>query len=337
MKSKSDSAVAASTGDVENSRKVSPTYVTSSSSSSSFSQNVESVDDPDQDQCSATVLDPDLHLMFITHSEAKERFTVLHDCCPAYVVLYDPDITIIRTIETYQASLPFSVPPVKVYFLLYGKWVDECIFMVQSVVCLGSVSLVIVIAYAVVVLFVCVFFCVEGSGEEHRYAGALSKEKKAFDSLISAKEHMVISLPDHPADVLQESEADKLQLSMDTRTHNKNAGKGRRSVVVDVRDFRCTLPSMLYTSGMFRVIPRTLTVGDYVLSPEICVERKGISDLFQSFASGRLYNQTEAMFRYYKHPCLLIEFNQDKAFCLLVSLFAAVYKFELHIFSFLLF
>jgi hypothetical protein len=67
------------------------------------------------------------------------------------------------------------------------------------------------------------------------------------------------------------------------------------------------------------VIPRTLTVGDYVLAPEICIERKGISDLFQSFASGRLYNQVESMSRHYKYPCLLIEFSQDKAFCLVVS------------------
>lgn len=66
------------------------------------------------------VLD-ELHLMFITHSDAKERFTVLHDCCPAYVLLYDPDISIIRTIETYQASRTIEVPPVKVYFLLYGR------------------------------------------------------------------------------------------------------------------------------------------------------------------------------------------------------------------------
>lgn len=34
-----------------------------------------------------------------------------------------------------------------------------------------------------------------------------------------------------------------------------------------------------------------LQVGDYVLSPEICVERKSISDLKGSLASGRLYHQ----------------------------------------------
>ena len=48
------------------------------------------------------------------------------------------------------------------------------------------------------------------------------------------------------------------------------------------------------------------------------LERKGISDLFQSFASGRLYNQAESMGKHYEHPCLLIEFHPDKSFNLQV-------------------
>jgi DNA excision repair protein ERCC-4 len=60
-------------------------------------------------------------------------------------------------------------------------------------------------------------------------------------------------------------------------------------------------------------------VGDYVLSPEICVERKSISDLKGSLASGRLYHQAEAMTKHYKTPVLLIEFEGDKAFALQAS------------------
>lgn len=52
-------------------------------------------------------------------------------------------------------------------------------------------------------------------------------------------------------------------------------------------------------------------MGDYILSPEICVERKSVPDLFGSFASGRLFSQTEAMCRYYKQPTLLIEFSGE--------------------------
>ena len=58
-------------------------------------------------------------------------------------------------------------------------------------------------------------------------------------------------------------------------------------VIVDMREFRSTLPSLLHAAKML-VIPATLTVGDYILTPDICVERKSIPDLVQSFTSGRL-------------------------------------------------
>ena len=59
-----------------------------------------------------------------------------------------------------------------------------------------------------------------------------------------------------------------------------------------------------------------LTVGDYVVTPHICIERKSIRDLIQSFANGRLFNQVESMTEHYKHPMLLIEFDQNKSFTL---------------------
>lgn len=58
-------------------------------------------------------------------------------------------------------------------------------------------------------------------------------------------------------------------------------------VIVDMREFRSTLPSLLHASSLL-VIPATLTVGDYILTPDICVERKSLSDLVSSFNSGRL-------------------------------------------------
>lgn len=62
-----------------------------------------------------------------------------------------------------------------------------------------------------------------------------------------------------------------------------------------------------------------MQVGDYILSPELCVERKSLPDLRQSFMSGRLYNQAEAMSRHYNTPILLIEFDRDRAFALQTS------------------
>lgn len=55
-------------------------------------------------------------------------------------------------------------------------------------------------------------------------------------------------------------------------------------------------------------------IGDYIITPEICVERKSISDLIGSLNSGRLYNQCVQMTRYYAKPILLIEFDQNKPF-----------------------
>ena len=86
-------------------------------------------------------------------------------------------------------------------------------------------------------------------------------------------------------------------------------------VVVDVREFRSSLPSLLHGRSMV-VIPCMLTVGDYVLSPTICIERKSVSDLTSSLKNGRLFNQAETMLQHYKHPMLLIEFDQNKSFTL---------------------
>ena len=59
-------------------------------------------------------------------------------------------------------------------------------------------------------------------------------------------------------------------------------------VIVDMREFRSTLPSLLHAAKLL-VVPATLTVGDYILTPDICIERKSIPDLVSSFNSGRLY------------------------------------------------
>ena len=64
---------------------------------------------------------------------------------------------------------------------------------------------------------------------------------------------------------------------------------------------------------------RSDKVGDYILTPDICVERKSVPDLVGSLNNGRLYNQCLAMCRTYKRPVLLIEFNPNKPFTLQVG------------------
>lgn len=153
-----------------------------------------------------------------------------------------------------------------------------------------------------------------GSVEEQRYLSAVRREKDSFTKLIRERGTMALTLND----VGNVDPQEAFLRTVNTRI----AGGGRLAataapptVVVDVREFRSALPSLLHGRSMV-VVPCQLTVGDYVLSPTICIERKSIRDLIQSFKSGRLFNQAETMLQHYKNPMLLIEFDHNKSFTL---------------------
>ncbi|KAI9777587.1 MAG: hypothetical protein M1816_004631 [Peltula sp. TS41687] len=155
-----------------------------------------------------------------------------------------------------------------------------------------------------------------GSVEEQRYLSAVRREKDAFTRLIKEKANMTITLTLAGKGI--EDPQEQFLRTVNTRI----AGGGRLAataepprVVVDVREFRSSLPSLLHGQNV-QVIPCMLTVGDYVLTPQICVERKSVKDLISSFKNGRLYNQAETMLQHYKSPMLLIEFDQNKSFTL---------------------
>ncbi|MCJ1401674.1 hypothetical protein MMC11_004891 [Xylographa trunciseda] len=155
-----------------------------------------------------------------------------------------------------------------------------------------------------------------GSVEEQTYLSAVRREKDAFTRLIREKGNMAVTL------TLDGKGPDDPQEQFLRTVNTRIAGGGRLAataepprVVVDVREFRSSLPSLLHGRSMI-VIPCMLTVGDYVLSPTICIERKSVRDLISSFKNGRLFNQAETMLQHYKHPMLLIEFDQNKSFTL---------------------
>ncbi|KAK9309706.1 hypothetical protein QLX08_000705 [Tetragonisca angustula] len=161
------------------------------------------------------------------------------------------------------------------------------------------------------------FLIYEGSVEEQEYLTSLRREKEAFHLLINAKTTMVI--PDDQDGKTEDCLSLAIQSDADGETSTRKGGLSKESgisstVIVDMREFRSELPAILYTRGI-TVEPITLQVGDYILSPDICVERKSISDLIGSLNSGRLYNQAIAMTRHYSKPMLLIEFDPNKPFC----------------------
>lgn len=160
------------------------------------------------------------------------------------------------------------------------------------------------------------FLYYSGSVEEQRYLSMVRREKDAFTKLIKERASMSVVMTVDTRGVEDPQEA--FLRTVNTRI----AGGGRLAataqpprVVVDVREFRSSLPSLLHGRSMV-IVPCMLTVGDYILSPNICIERKSISDLISSFRDGRLFSQAETMFQHYKSPMLLIEFDQNKSFTL---------------------
>ncbi|CAF3459035.1 unnamed protein product [Rotaria socialis] len=208
---------------------------------------------------------------------------------PRFIILYDASLTFVRQLEVFKATNPEH--PLRIYFLLYGK-----------------------------------------SIEEQRYLLSVKKEKEAFENLVREKASMVI-----PEEREGRDEYNPL-LSRDATPANQQAyGAGatstidqsdtrrggimhmttisinRPKIIVDMREFRSELPSLIWKRGI-DIEPVTLEVGDYILTPEICIERKSVSDLIGSLNNGRLYQQALQMTRFYKKPMLLIEFDQKQAF-----------------------
>jgi hypothetical protein len=110
----------------------------------------------------ATVLDPGLHVSMVTHSEVRDSYVALRDHSPAYVVLYDPDITLIRCIEAYQSTLPPQAPAVKVYFILYGELtvLDHSLYRCMQMLGVGAVCIdkcwsILQLGLYIAVMFLC--------------------------------------------------------------------------------------------------------------------------------------------------------------------------------------
>lgn len=204
----------------------------------------------------------------------------LQELMPSFIVMYEPDLCFIRRVEVHRA-IHKEIPP-KVFFMYYGD-----------------------------------------SVEEQGHLAAIKKEKDAFTKLI--REHSMLAHhfeADEDFSHYKNLAERKLKMSR-LRRNNTRAAGGQAGlseltqdiVIVDTREFNASLPGLLYRYGV-RVVPCMLTVGDYIISPDICLERKSISDLIGSLHNNRLASQCKKMARHYKYPTLLIEFDQGQSFSL---------------------
>eukprot|EP00166_Cyanidium_caldarium_P006418 ctg_940.g403 len=195
---------------------------------------------------------------------------------PSVVVLYDPTLRHMREVEVYQAGCsPFS--RIRLYLLLY-----------------------------------------EDSLEAQRFRSSLEEERQAFETLIRHKATMVVRLDDPLADNPAEqaraaAEAWEMPAPRPGIDMLATSGSAPGRILIDVREFRSPVPGRLYQHG-FRIVPLTLPIGDYILTPQMAVERKTVSDLVSSLNSGRLFAQCEALCKAYRHAVLVIEFDEQRPF-----------------------
>ena len=166
---------------------------------------------------------------------------LLEETRPRYILLADTDLAFVRQVEAYQARHP--APQLRVYFLLYRS-----------------------------------------SVEEQGYLTALRREKEAFERLIAAKAEMVVPEDREGRDgdnsLLERGLGKASDVIMEREKSSRRGGgqqenKVTAKVIVDMREFRSELPSLLHKRGI-EIEPVTLEVGDYIITPDICLERKSI-------------------------------------------------------------
>jgi DNA excision repair protein ERCC-4 len=82
-------------------------------------------------------------------------------------------------------------------------------------------------------------------------------------------------------------------------------------IIVDEREKKSGIPDLLKAVGV-NIEIKTLLVGDYIVAPEIVVERKSIRDLISSIFDGRLFDQCNRLREHFQHPVILMEGNVDE-------------------------
>mmetsp|Transcript_10571 Transcript_10571/g.17665 ORF Transcript_10571/g.17665 Transcript_10571/m.17665 type:complete len:1008 (+) Transcript_10571:72-3095(+) len=227
----------------------------------------------------------------------------LREAQPHAVVLYEPSLESIRAIEVFCAETAraprFGFHAVKREpGTLAPEEGQEDVGCVHEKVC------------ATLKTYLLVF---DDSIENYTFRQDLVRESEAVDGLIKARQHLTVRADRGGAELPAAAEL--------SSTRRGGGSRGtldallKRKIVVDQREFRSVLPFMLHLRSL-TIDPVTIPVGDYILSRDICVERKAIPDLIQSFASGRLHQQAQNMCKHYSNPSLLIEFDPGKSFAL---------------------
>ena len=101
------------------------------------------------------------------------------------------------------------------------------------------------------------------------------------------------------------------------KTLGSFTGEKRDEIIifVDSREQASSVTKELFEKDC-KIIMKQLDVGDYVLSKDVCIERKTVEDFLASMLDGRLFSQMVNLRENYEKPLILVEGNMDELFTL---------------------
>ncbi|XP_053990114.1 uncharacterized protein LOC128882524 isoform X2 [Hylaeus volcanicus] len=274
-----------------------------------------------------------LHIKVVCFKRDYELYAFLRSFQPDVIILYTPSLPFIRTVEVYSAQLqapPKDLKKRKIqineastestltsFKFLQTDTKEEPLKKEEDKINNGKTH-----SFKIVKVYIYIF-C--KTAEHQNFLYTVQNERNTWKSLRKQKKFSVITSKElflKQTNVLCDLLGNYPSTHLSSRKGGIHIPKRQKldiveaqppTVIVDIREFVSALPFHLY-SNKFHIVPTTLLIGDYVLSRDICVERKSISDFISSLRSGRLFDQATEMSRNYLFPTLLIEFKSNRTF-----------------------
>ncbi|MFX0054521.1 MAG: DEAD/DEAH box helicase [Candidatus Hermodarchaeota archaeon] len=152
-----------------------------------------------------------------------------------------------------------------------------------------------------------VIFVARGTHDEFYHWSVIRKLKKMPDALKEAEKDS-----DEEQTSLEDfvSEDDESMHSLEEKpTGAPSSTDDAIKMIVDSRELPTAVAREL-TRLDVEISGESLQIGDYVISEDVCVERKESGDFIQSLIDGRLFVQLSALRSSYRRPVLIIEGEQ---------------------------
>ena len=149
-----------------------------------------------------------------------------------------------------------------------------------------------------------------GTRDEGYYWSAVSKERKMKEYLtkfqISGKEGIEKEVQKrHGQQSILLYDDNNKEDNKDNEENNNKDKNERPKIYADIRERNTEIFKILNEKA--DVIVRQLEVGDYILSENVCVERKTAGDFLQSIVDRRLLEQAQNLVRNFEIPIIIIE------------------------------